>query len=227
MDIDKTDPALGRAVHEYLVARDAESPILFDVYNSTTCKEKVEIIREKMTDCLTTLGFDLSNDSVTDTPKRIAKMWVDEIMSGLDYDTFPRVMTFKNKMASSGMVIERNIQSMSLCSHHLVTIDGNAFIAYIPKDEVIGLSKINRVVEFFSRRPQEAERLTLQIYYALEYILGTSDIAVFLTGTHYCVKSRGVRDVNSSTSTVKLGGCFMDDPAVRSEFFSVVNSYNK
>jgi GTP cyclohydrolase I len=172
------------------------------------------------------MGFDLSNDSVQDTPKRLAKMWVQETMKGLDYKNFPKVMTFENKFNSSGMVIERNVKSMSLCSHHIVTIDGIAHVAYIPGKKIIGLSKINRIVDYFSRRPQEAERLTLQIYHALEYILETDDIAVFLTGVHYCVKSRGTNDVNSSTSTVKLGGAFMTDQLVRKEFYDVVHSKN-
>ena len=149
---EKTDPVLGEKVHEYLVSKGAESPIDYAVYNATDSKTKVKAIEENMRSALLTMGFDLDNDSVQDTPKRIAKMWVDEIMSGLDYKKFPRVMTFKNKFASSGMVVERDVQSMSLCSHHLVTIDGSAFIAYIPNEKIIGLSKINRIVDYFSRR---------------------------------------------------------------------------
>lgn len=220
----KCDVELGKRVHQYLLDKGVESPIKYDLYNATTAEHKVEEIEKRMRESLEIIGFDLSNDSVQDTPRRIAKMWVQEIMSGLDYDKFPKVMTFENKFQSSGMVIERNIQSMSLCSHHLVTIDGNAFVAYIPNKKIIGLSKINRIVDFFSRRPQEAERLTLQIYHALEYILETEDIAVFLTGTHYCVKSRGVGDVNSSTSTVKLGGGFLNNHMLRKEFYDVVHS---
>lgn len=220
----KTDADLGKRIHEYLVEKGVESPINFDVYDGKTKEAKIKAIAKNMKSSLEIMGFDLTNDSVQDTPNRIAKMWVSEIMSGLDYKNFPKVMTFENKFNSSGMVIERNVQSMSLCSHHLVTIDGVATIAYIPGKKIIGLSKINRICDYFSRRPQEAERLTLQIYHALEYILETEDIAVFLTGVHYCVKSRGVGDANSSTSTVKLGGAFMDDPMVRKEFYDVVNA---
>lgn len=219
----KTDPELGAKVKAYLAQCNVESPIDYDVYNASTSEEKVAKISGLMTDALKMMGFDLSNDSVQDTPKRIAKMWVHEVMSGIDYNNFPKVMTFENKFNSAGMVVEKDVLSMSLCSHHLVTIDGTAVVAYIPRDKIIGLSKINRVVDFFSRRPQEAERLTLQIFHALEYILGTSDIAVYLNGTHYCVKSRGAKDVNSSTSTVKLGGVFHDDPQVRQEFYGIVN----
>ena len=222
----KTDPILGQAIKNHLKEAGVESPINFDVYESRTSAQKIKEIESHMKAALEIMGFDLTNDSVQDTPKRIAKMWVDETMVGLDYNKFPKVMTFENKFQSSGMVIERDVQSMSLCSHHIVTIDGTAFVAYIPNKKLIGLSKINRVVEFFSRRPQEAERLTLQIFYALQYILETDNIAVFMTGTHYCVKSRGVGDVNSSTSTVKLGGVFMTDQMVRKEFYDVVHSKN-
>ncbi len=220
----KCDAELGLKVRQYLIEHGVESPINYGVYDETSPEEKIHKLSVLMKDALEVMGFDLSNDSVKDTGKRVATMWVHETMRGLDYKNFPKVMTFENKFKSSEMVIERNVQSMSLCSHHIVTIDGVAHVAYIPNSKIIGLSKINRVVDYFSRRPQEAERLTLQIFYALEYILETSDIAVFLTGTHYCVKSRGVGDINSSTSTVKLGGTFMTDPMVRKEFYDVVHS---
>lgn len=219
----KTDPVLGQHIKQYLAKHNVESPIDYEKYGKLTAKEKEATITDLMTEILETLGFDLSNDSVEGTPRRVAKMWVSEVMSGLDYDKFPRIMTFKNEFEAAGMVVEKDIRSMSLCSHHLVTIDGLATVAYIPKDKVIGLSKINRVVDFFSRRPQEAERLTLQIFYALQYILETDDIAVYLNGVHYCVKSRGIQDTASSTSTVKLGGKFLSDPQVRSEFYGIVN----
>lgn len=219
----KTDSVLGHQIKEHLARYNVESPIDFDKYESTTSIEKIEKIKGLMEEVLDTLGFDLSNDSVEGTPRRMAKMWVNEIMQGLDYNKFPRVMTFSNTMGA-GAVFERGITSMSLCSHHLVTIDGKATVAYVPKDKVIGLSKLNRVVEFFSRRPQEAERLTLQIYHALQYILDTDDIAVHLTGTHMCVKSRGVGDLSSDTATAKLGGSFLTDSALRSEFYQNVRS---
>lgn len=222
--MNKTDPCLGIEVKNYLRRHNVESPIDFERYHQTTADEKVDRIAVLMKESLEIMGFDLSNDSVCDTPRRVAKMWVKEVMSGLDYNHFPRIMTFDNKFQSAGMVVEKNVKSMSLCSHHLVTIDGVATVAYIPKSKVIGLSKINRVVEFFSRRPQEAERLTLQIFYALEYILETSDIAVYLNGVHYCVRARGVNDTDSSTATVKLGGVFHDDPQVRQEFYGIVNA---
>jgi GTP cyclohydrolase I len=120
------------------------------------------------------------------------------------------------------MVIERDVNVQSNCEHHGVVIDGLATVAYIPKDKVLGLSKINRIVEYFSKRPQIQERLTEQVYYALQYILGTDNVAVVINAQHYCVKSRGVEDTGSSTMTSKLGGCFKSDPAVRAEFMSLV-----
>ena len=218
----KTDKTLGQEVKNHLARHNVESPINFDVYNETSSKEKIDFISSKMTEILTMLGFDLTNDSVTDTPSRVAKMWVSEVMSGLDYDNFPKVMTFENKFDSTSMVVERNVKSMSLCSHHLVTIDGKCTVAYIPNKKIIGLSKIPRVINFFSRRPQEAERLTLQIYHALQYILDTDDIAVYVTGVHYCVKSRGIEDAGADTVTSHLGGAFKTNPDLRKEFFDAI-----
>lgn len=223
----KVDMQLGHEVHNHLVQCGVESPIDYDVYRSTSSAEKRLVIEKNMIECLQVLGFKLNDDSVRDTPSRVAKMWVDEVMSGLNYDKFPKIMTFENGFKAAGMVTERRITSMSLCSHHLVTIDGEATVAYIPDAKVIGLSKISRIVDFFSRRPQEAERLTLQIYHALQYILGTDNIAVHLSGVHYCMKARGPRDLNASTTTVKLGGEFMTDAQLRAEFYSVVNSNTK
>ena len=159
-----------------------------------------------------------------DTPRRVAKMFVDEIFWGLDYDAFPKCTCVDNKMAYDEMVVERNINVMSNCEHHFVVIDGLATVGYIPKDRVLGLSKLNRVVEYFSKRPQIQERLTEQVYHALSYILGTEDIGVIIDAEHYCVKSRGVEDVGSSTVTSKLGGAYKHDPTVRAEFMQIVNS---
>jgi GTP cyclohydrolase I len=149
-------------------------------------------------------------------------MMVNEIFWGLDYEAFPKCTTVNNKMRYDEMVIERNINVQSNCEHHFVVIDGLATVAYIPKDRVLGLSKINRIVEYFSKRPQIQERLTEQVYYALQYILGTDNVAVVINAQHYCVRSRGVEDTGSSTMTSKLGGCFKTDSMVRAEFMSLV-----
>jgi GTP cyclohydrolase I len=164
----------------------------------------------------------LSDDSLIETPKRVAKMWINEIYWGLEPKNFPKCTTVDNKMHYDEMVIERNITSMSTCEHHLVTIDAKAFVAYIPNEKVLGLSKLNRIVEYFSRRPQIQERLTAQIAETLKFILGTDNVAVVVDGVHYCVKSRGVEDVTSSTITSSLHGCFREVPEARAEFMNFV-----
>lgn len=216
----KTDPELGRKVHEHLVRNGVETPV---VENSLGRSEKIDIIEQKFTDIMTTLGLDLADDSLAETPKRVAKMYVTEIFWGLDYDAFPKCTTVENKMHYDEMVVERNVNVQSNCEHHFIVIDGLATVGYIPKEKVLGLSKINRVVEYFSKRPQIQERLTEQVYHALQYILGTDDIGVVIHAEHYCVRSRGVEDAGSSTITSKLGGCFKSDPAVRAEFMRMVS----
>jgi GTP cyclohydrolase I len=169
------------------------------------------------------LGMDLSDDSLIDTPTRVAKMYVNEIFQGLDYNKFPKCTTVQNKMNYDEMVIEKGITAISSCEHHFVTIDQKVAIAYIPKDKVLGLSKLNRVSKFFAQRPQIQERYAEQVFHALEYILGTEDIAVVVRGKHYCVAQRGVEDSSSLTITSKLGGVFKSDSAVRKEFMDLVN----
>ena len=214
----KTDPELGQRVHDHLVKMGVETPTK---PNSLDRKEKIEKIESHMAEVMKTLGLDLSDDSLAETPKRVAKMYVNEIFWGLDYDAFPKCTTVENKMQYNEMVVERNISVQSNCEHHFVVIDGLATVAYVPKTRVLGLSKINRIVEYFSKRPQIQERLTEQIFYALQYILDTEDVAVMIDAQHYCVKSRGVEDTGSSTVTSKLGGGFKTDPAARSEFLSI------
>lgn len=217
----KTDPVLGLEIHKHLVANGVETPIKENTLDRT---QKIDIIETKFRDIMETLGLDLSDDSLEETPKRVAKMFVGEIFWGLDYEAFPKCTAVANKMSYDEMVIERNINVQSNCEHHFVVIDGVATVAYIPQGKVLGLSKMNRIVEYFAKRPQIQERLTEQVYHALQYILGTDDIAVVIDAQHYCVKSRGVEDVGSSTVTSKLGGCFRKDPAVRQEFMNIVNS---
>lgn len=216
----KSDPVLGKAVHEHLVKCGVETPV---VDNGLSRTEKIEIIERKFTDIMNALGLDLTDDSLMDTPKRVAKMYVGEIFWGLDYEAFPKCTTVDNKMKYDEMVIERNVNVQSNCEHHFVIIDGLATVAYIPNNKVLGLSKINRIVEYFSKRPQIQERLTEQVFHALQFILETDNVAVVIDAQHYCVKSRGVEDVGSSTVTSKLGGCFKNEPAVRAEFMNIVN----
>lgn len=214
----KCDPELGRKIHEHLVKMGVETP---QVENNLSRTDKVEIIESKFRDIMQALGLDLSDDSLEETPKRVAKMYVNEVFWGLDYDAFPKCTTVDNKMHYNEMVVERNIIVMSNCEHHFVQIDGLATVAYVPKKKVLGLSKINRIVEYFAKRPQIQERLTEQVFHALTYILETEDVAVMIDAKHYCVASRGVEDTGSSTVTCKLGGGFKTDAAARAEFLSI------
>ncbi len=204
-------------VRDALRAHGLETPL---APNGLTAAQKQQRIAKAFTDIAVTLGLDLSDDSLCETPRRIARMYVDEIFSGLDYGTFPKITAIENKMAVDEMVRVSDISVVSTCEHHFVTIDGLARVAYIPAGKVIGLSKINRLVRFFARRPQVQERLTRQILVALQTLLETDDVAVTIDAAHYCVKARGVQDVNSTTQTTALGGQFKTDARTRAEFLS-------
>jgi GTP cyclohydrolase I len=189
-----------------------------------TDKIKIAKIEKNVRAIMETLGMDLADDSLIETPARVAKMYVQEIFRGLNYENFPKCTAVDNKMKYDEMVLERNITAISSCEHHLVTIDQKVDIAYIPKDKVLGLSKLNRLAKFFAQRPQIQERYAEQLFHALEYILDTQDIAVVVKGKHYCVAQRGVEDTSSYTITSKLGGKFKSDPSLRKEFMDLVNS---
>ena len=218
----KCDPSLGLAVHEHLVKMGVETPIK-ETGQIIDRKGKIEVIETLFADIMKTMGLDLTDDSLIDTPKRVAKMYVNEIFWGLDYEAFPKCTTVDNKMQYNEMVVERNVMVQSNCEHHFVVIDGLATVAYVPKQRVLGLSKINRIVEYFSKRPQIQERLTEQVFHALQFILETEDVAVLIDAQHYCVKSRGVEDTGSSTVTCRLGGGFKTDPSARAEFLQIAN----
>ena len=188
------------------------------VANDFSVSSKKTAIEERISQILEILGLDLRDDSLAETPQRIARTYVDEIFSGLDYRNFPKLTVIENKMKVDEMVKVRKIGLLSTCEHHFAKIDGSATVAYIPNELVIGLSKINRIVRFFAQRPQVQERLTEQILVALQTLLGTKDVAVSITAVHYCVKARGVMDANSETTTTALGGAFKADPDTRKEF---------
>jgi len=202
-------------VRDALVAHGLETPM---VPHSIDNEQKYEKIKESVATIMKTLGLDLSDDSLQETPHRIAKMYVHEIFSGLDYTQFPKITVIENKMKVDEMVKVKEISLISTCEHHFVTIDGAAKVAYIPGDKIIGLSKINRIVRFFAQRPQVQERLTQQILVALQTLLKTDDVAVSIEATHYCVKSRGVMDAASATQTTALGGAFKASHRTRDEF---------
>lgn len=202
-------------VRAALIKRGLETPL---IENGLNRQQKYERIRDNFRAIAETLGLDLRDDSLQETPHRIAKMYVDEIFGGLDYGRFPKISVIDNKMQVEEMVLVDDIDLVSTCEHHFVTIDGSARVAYIPSRKIIGLSKINRIVRFFAQRPQVQERLTQQVLVALQTLLETDDVAITINAVHYCVKSRGVMDANSQTRTTALGGAFKADPATRAEF---------
>ncbi|MCE9688009.1 GTP cyclohydrolase I FolE [Shewanella sp. AS16] len=202
-------------VRTALSERGLETPMIPCGLSADERKERIE---HHMKEVLTLMSLDLSDDSLADTPRRIAKMYVDEIFSGLDYANFPKITVIDNKMGFDEMVKVQDISLTSTCEHHLVTIDGVATVAYLPHKKIIGLSKINRIVRFFAQRPQVQERMTQQILVALQALLESKDVAVKIDAVHYCVKSRGVMDSTSTTTTTALGGIFKSNPATRAEF---------
>jgi GTP cyclohydrolase I len=205
------------AVRDQLIEKGLETPT---IDTGMSQEKKYERIKSLMTEVMGTLGLDLDDDSLEETPHRIAKMYVYEVFSGLDYENFPKIAMIENKMDLEEMVKVKDISVISSCEHHFVTIDGTAKVAYIPNKKIIGLSKINRLVRFFGQRPQVQERLTKQILTALQTLLETDNVAVSINATHYCVKSRGVMDVNSKTETTALGGIFKTNATTRAEFLN-------
>lgn len=224
MDKSKSDSNLGAQVKKHLEELGIETPM---VQTNSTHQAKIDEIESKFTDIMNVMGMDLTDDSLVETPKRVAKMFMNEIFWGLDYDNFPKATTVENKMKYDEMIIEKDVTVMSNCEHHILPILGSATIAYIPGKKVLGLSKIPRIVEFFSRRPQIQERLTQQIGETLKFILGTDDVAVSIDAEHMCVKTRGVEDPCSSTITNYISGVFRDNPHTRQEFFGAVYSDKK
>ncbi|MFM2639796.1 GTP cyclohydrolase I FolE [Vibrio chagasii] len=202
-------------VREALLGKGLETPMTSSEMNND---QKYNRIKGLLTEVVSTLGLDLTDDSLAETPHRIAKMYVHEIFSGLDYNNFPKISVIDNKMSVDEMVKVSDIDLTSTCEHHFITIDGLAQVAYIPKSKILGLSKINRIVRFFAQRPQVQERLTQQILVALQTLVETENVAVTIKATHYCVKSRGVMDANSETTTTALGGSFKTNPQTRAEF---------
>jgi len=184
---------------------------------------KIELIGKKFKDIMEILGLDLTDESLQDTPKRVAKMYVNEIFKGLNPENKPQPTLFKNKFRFNEMLIERDITIYSYCEHHFVPIIGKAHIAYFPKNHVIGLSKLNRIAQYFAKRPQVQERLTIQIANELKGTLQTDDVAVVVDADHLCVASRGVNDVNSSTITSSYSGKFLNRDE-KKEFLSHIKN---
>jgi GTP cyclohydrolase I len=197
------------------------TPMRDDV-NPLSKEEKIEKIRSHFKSIMETLGMDLNDDSLQETPLRVAKMYVNEVFKGLDADNKPAIKLFKNGYKYKEMLVERDITVYSYCEHHFVPIIGKAHVAYISNGNVIGLSKINRLVEYYSKRPQVQERLNEQIARALIEVLKTEDVAVIIDAEHLCVKSRGIQDTASSTVTASYHGKFKNE-TTRKEFLTYIN----
>ena len=220
----KNDPSLGKEVHAYLVKQGLETPMTDQVKQSA--EKKIAAITDSFSDIMIELGLDTTDDSLTDTPKRVAKMYVNEIFYGLNYDYFPKCTAIENKMKTNGsFLLEKNINVQSNCEHHFVVIDGLATVAYIADKKLLGLSKLNRIVQFFAKRPQVQERLTEQIRATIQYVAQTVDVAVYVDAKHWCVKSRGIQDQTSSTVTLSVGGVFAEKTSeIRKEFLNLARS---
>ena len=197
-----------------------ETPLRVDAFDISD-NQKIELIEQKVYEILDIIGMDLTDDSLIGTPKRVAKMYVNEIFSGLSPKNKPKSSTFKNKYKYGEMLVEKNITVYSTCEHHLLPIVGKAHVAYISNGTVVGLSKMNRIVEYFSNRPQVQERLTLQIVDELKRVLKTDNVACVIDAKHLCVNSRGIRDISSSTVTAEFSGRFKEKDSKR-EFLDYI-----
>ena len=200
------------------IGTSSETPMRDDAFVLNE-NEKIEIIQDDVKHIMETLGLDLNDDSLKGTPKRVAKMFVKEIFSGLNPQNKPKASTFDNKYNYGEMLVEKNITLYSTCEHHLLPIVGKAHVAYISNGTVVGLSKMNRIVDYFAKRPQVQERLTIQIVRELQKVLKTEDVACVIDAKHLCVNSRGIRDIESSTVTSEFGGQFKQKD-IRKEFLN-------
>ncbi|MFD1603153.1 GTP cyclohydrolase I FolE [Flavobacterium artemisiae] len=198
----------------------AKNPLREDAF-ALTDEEKIEKIKKDVENILQTLGMDLTDDSIKGTPNRVAKMFVKEIFGGLNPAKQPKASTFDNNYKYGEMLVEKNITVYSTCEHHLLPIIGRAHVAYISSGRVIGLSKMNRIVEYYAKRPQVQERLTMQIVQELQKALGTEDVACVIDAKHLCVNSRGIKDIESSTVTSEFGGKFKE-PQTKREFLDYI-----
>jgi len=205
----KMNDERGEEIGENHVGTSATTPLRADAFDISDA-EKIEKIQESVKDILITLGMDLTDDSLQGTPKRVAKAFVNELFMGLNPANKPKPSTFDNNYNYGEMLVEKNIVVYSTCEHHLLPIIGRAHVAYISNGKVIGLSKMNRIVEYFAKRPQVQERLTMQVVQAMQEALGTQDVACVIDAKHLCVNSRGIKDIESSTVTAEFGGKFKD-----------------
>ncbi len=207
-------------IGESHIATSAQNPVRKDAFDISD-EQKIELIKKDVENILFTLGMDLDDDSIKGTPNRVAKMFVKELFGGLNPSKKPSSSTFENNYKYGEMLVEKNITLYSTCEHHLLPIIGRAHVAYISNGKVIGLSKMNRIVEYFAKRPQVQERLTMQIVQEMQKVLGTEDVACIIDAKHLCVNSRGIKDIESSTVTSEFGGKFKDENTKR-EFLDYI-----
>lgn len=220
MKIDNLEEAVDDAGDAF-ISSSTDTPLRKDAFDKNDA-EKIELIRKDVESIMDTLGLDLNDDSLKGTPNRVAKMFVKEIFGGLHPERRPKASTFDNKYKYGEMLVEKNITLYSTCEHHLLPIVGKAHVGYISNGTVIGLSKMNRIVDYYAKRPQVQERLTMQIVKELQEALGTEDVACVIDAKHLCVNSRGIRDVDSSTVTSEFGGKFKD-AETRRDFLDYIN----
>ena len=209
------------AIGDEHIGSSIETPLRPDAFDRTD-KEKKQQIEYHFREIMLTLGLDLEDDSLQGTPKRVAKMYVEEIFQGLNPENKPNLKTFDNKYKYDQMLIEKNISYYSSCEHHFLPIMGKAHVAYISSGKVIGLSKINRLVRYYAQRPQVQERMTVQILATLQEALDTEDVAVIVEGKHLCVSARGIQDDASSTTTSAFGGIFLESTEKKNEFLQYI-----
>lgn len=225
------DPVLGKKIHDHLVNLGIETPM---IDNGLTEQQKMDIIKEKFGEIMDALGLDRTDDSLEETPRRVAKMYVREMFKGMSYDSFPKCTTIDNKMSTENeFVCLKDIRVISTCEHHFAVILGSgdnyagAVVAYIPKTKVLGLSKMSRIVDFFLKRPQVQERATNQIMEAMKVIVESDDVAVYIDAVHTCLSTRGIMDTGACTVTLAVSGQFKKNDKIRQEFLSIANRTGK
>jgi GTP cyclohydrolase I len=215
---------LGLRVQKLLQDNNLENPLHDEVIARWSDPKYVNVIQEKLADFLQVLGLNLTDKSMANTPKRVVKFFINELFYGLDYRNFPKISLTPNVFKYHTPLISQAITVNSTCEHHLVSIRGRAIIAYIPKDVIVGLSKLNRVVDFFASRPQVQERMTRQMFVVLQDILETEDVAISINASHNCIVIRGVKDHDSETLTMELGGQFLQDTILKDNFCKMAMS---
>lgn len=212
---------LGLKIQKLLQDNNLENPMINEIIVKWGDPEFMKTLQHKLGDFLQTLGLDLADKSIANTPSRVVRFFINELFYGLDYRNFPKISVCPNTFKYNTPLISDGITVNSTCEHHLVSIQGLAIVAYIPKQKVVGLSKLNRIVDFFASRPQVQERMTRQIFVALQGILETTDVAIAINASHHCIVTRGVKDRDSKTLTMELGGQFLSDSVLKDNFYKM------